>query len=168
MQLVVVLTEDQHYQALQFARQINLRMAVSAGKANAPLLAEATRWLSDVWDTVEEALDKARQRGLDASRALMTEVSRKVDEMVALGAAWLDDVLTVVRERLSEYLRRAIQDALRIVQKSIMIGDRELKLARVTVTNSIKVSASVKASLLEVCEFVGEGQMELAAEYSSD
>ena len=167
MLLVVVLRDDQHYQALKAARQIDLRIAVSAGKANAPLIADATRWLSEIWDSVEETLASARKRGLEASRMFMAEVSRKVDEMVTLSTSWVDDVLTVIRERLSSYLRHAIQEALRIVQNTIIVGERELKLDRVTLSNSIKVSASVKASLLEVCEFIGEGQIELSAEYSA-
>lgn len=166
MQLIAVLTEQNHYAALERARQISVTKSLPTDRANALLSADASQWLGEIWDHVEIALDRALKRGMEAARPVLEQVGELVDKVVALGAAWVDDVLTTVRERLALYQREAIQQALNGVQQSVSIGERTFEIDRVVVAQSVKVSASVKASLTEVCEFVGEGQIEMSAEYA--
>ena len=165
MQVLVSITQDQHYRALEAARRIDISVAFVRGKANAPLNAEAAKWLNSIWDRAEEALEHALTRGLAAARASIEQVSAKVSELLTLSAGWVDDLLEIVRSRLSIYFQEAFKAALGTVQKSVVVGGQEFPISEVTLTYSLKLSSSVEASLTKVCEFVAEGQIQLAAKY---
>jgi len=165
MQVLAVLTVQHHESALAQARRIGLSALLSADRANAPLSADATHWLNEIWDQIELAVDRAMKRGLQAAQPILARVNELVDEVLGLGSAWVDEVLLTVRTRLSVYLRSAIEQALTLVQQSVVIGGQSFRIDRVVLSHTISLSSSIKASLTEVCEFVGEGQIELSAEY---
>jgi hypothetical protein len=166
MQVLAVFTENNHYAALERARQISVTAILPSDKAAALLSADASNWLNDIWDQVEIAIGTAAKRGLDAARSALDRVNDMVDQVLGLGMAWVDDVVAVVRARLSEYLKAAVQQALKAVQSTVVVGEQSFKIDRVVLAHSISLSTSVKGSLTEICEFVGEGQFELSAEYA--
>jgi hypothetical protein len=166
MSLLGAITLEQHEHALEMARVIGLPLQPIAGRALAPLGADAAKWLNDLWDRVEETLERAVSRGLDAAREGIEGVNKEIDRLFALGKAWVDDVVSVVRARLSEYLRQAMNGALNAVQETIQVNGQELRIEKLDLKYSVKMSASIKGSLLEVCEFVSGGEIELSAHYS--
>jgi hypothetical protein len=166
MQVLAVFTEQNHFAALESARKITVTGLLPADKANALSGIDATTWLNRIWDKAESALGLAVKRGLDAARDFVAAVDQLVDEAIGLGKAWVDDMLTVVRARIAEYMKAMVDRALSLVQSKIMVGGAPFAIDRVSIAQTVSLSTSVKLSLTEACEFVGEGQMEVSAEYA--
>ena len=58
-----------------------------------------------------------------------------------------------------------VDGALSLVRPQLDIGGNLFALSRVSISHTLKMTGSIKASLEEVCELISEGQIELGAEY---
>ena len=166
MQVLAVFTEQNHYAALEAARILTVVGFLPADKANALSGVDATIWLNKIWDKAEAALGLAVKRGMAAARGLVAVVDQLVDEALGLGKVWVDDMLTVVRARIAEYMKSMVNGALSMVQSKIVVGGAPFAIDRVAIAQTVSLSTSVKLSLTEACEFVGEGEMQISAEYA--
>lgn len=167
MDLVIVISDDVHRAALRQARSVGQDVSLPAGRLNAPLDNEANRWISEIWDVVEGAIQKAYREGMEAARPLIDRASEMFSGLAGTAAKQAQDIRTVIAERLNTYMTGAIDGALGRVRPSLSVGGRALKLQRVTVEQRINMSGSLKASLSEICAFVAEGELSLSAEYGS-
>jgi hypothetical protein len=162
MNLLIVVSDDVHRTALLKARKVGNELTLPAGLLNAPLDDDASTWISNIWDVVESAIQRAYREGMAAAQPLIDQASIMLTNLTQKAK----EVRTVISERLNVYLQSAIDGALQRVRAGLSIGGSELKLQRVTVEQRINMSGSVKASLAEVCAFVAEGSISLSAEYS--
>jgi hypothetical protein len=75
------------------------------------------------------------------------------------------DLKEVIRQRLQQFLVSIVDGALALVRPQLDIGGNLFALSSVSISHTLKMTGSIKASLEEVCELVSEGQIEVGAEY---
>lgn len=165
MIVAAVVTEKVHSDALKLARAVGGESPLPVGVLNAPLDVECSEWINRLWDLAEGALSKAYRDGVAAARPLIERISAQFSDMAAAVGARLDDIRSVILERLNTYLQASIDGALKRVRASVNVGGVEFKLAKVSVEQKIALSGSLKASLEELCEFVADGEIKLGTDY---
>jgi len=167
MLMTANVTESVHLAALRNARQIGKEKPLPAGVLNAPLDNESTTWVNRIWDTVEMALKRAYREGMATARPLIEQAGDLMKEAAETVKSAIADVRAVVMERLNAYLKSAVDGALEQVRPFVNVGGAMLKLRTVTLEQKVTLSGSLKASLEEICEFVAEGEINLATEYGA-
>ena len=168
MDILIVAGDDVHTAALEQARLVRVGKTKTASVLNAPLDADASKWIGDIWDDIETALECAYREGMNAAKPLIDKAVAKSQELVQFAFRGAEAVRATIAERLNTYLQALIDGALRLVRPSISVGGRALRLVKVTVEQQINLSGSLKASLTEACELVAEGELSFSAEYSAD
>ena len=168
MKLLVFVSDKVHTEALRQARALGKQQPLPAHVLSAPLDDETDIWINRIWDTVEGALRCAHREGIEAAQPLIEKVSGLMTELTSNLAKRVEDVRVVVTKRLHSYFHTIIDDALQHVRPTISVGGNELKMTSVTVEQRINVSGSLKGSIVEICEFLAEGEISLSAEYSAN
>lgn len=165
MDMLVIIDEDIHATALATARQADRRPATAGGKLHAALDDEEEDWFSRIWDATEAAILEARDKGKSAAR----EFIRQATELATAAAKALGERYRSVRariaRRLDAYVQTLVDAALARMRPILSVGDRELPVARIAVSQKLLLSGSAKASLEEVCAFVAEGELSVSVEY---
>jgi len=167
MLMTIGVTESIHLAALRSAREVGRDKPLPAGLLNAPLDDDSRTWIDDIWDKAETALKRAYKDGMAAARPYIDKATALLGQAAEAVGKAIGDVHAVVMERLNRYLKDAIDGALAQVRPFVSIGGEMLRLRKVTLEQKVTLSGSVKASLEEICEFVAEGEVNLATEYGS-
>ena len=162
---MVMIASDVHTAAIREARAVGGQTLLDSNFLNAPLGDDAENWVTRIWDETEVALRTAYQQGMEAARPLIDKISILTQELISKLGQRADGVRAVIVARLSTYIQKTIDGALQRVRPMITVGGKELGMTSVTIEQKITLSGSLKASLHEVCEFVAEGEISLAAEY---
>ncbi len=77
-----------------------------------------------------------------------------------------EEIRIAVSAKLSSYVQTVIDGALSQVRSTMTVGEQTLHMSSVTIDQKITLSGSLKFALQEVCEFVAQGEIALAAEYA--
>jgi len=167
MQLFAIVDNEIFEDSISLARNAGFDQKFGTGAMHAPMSAELDYWVNKIWDVTESTLRLARDAGAGAIAGQLEKLSigwAEVNEKFKQGA---ERVRAAIIARLNDFLRRLIEGALSRVQSSIKIGDREIAISGVTIEQKLKLGGSLKASLEEICEFIGEGEISLAANYGT-
>lgn len=167
MELLITVNDDLLTSALRKAREMGKGTPLPSDLMNAMLDDETSGYIARIWDDVEAALGRAYREGVHAARPFIEKVSVHLAEVGSKLAKHADEVRRIISARLNTCLQEIIDGALQRVRPVISVGGGELKIASVTIEQTIKLSGSLKASLEEVCEFVAEGEIALSAEYGT-
>ncbi len=165
MQVVIIADDAVFRTALQAAREIGRAPEGAPGAMYSAMPDEEKSWVERLWGKVEHALNLARLHGRQAAQEAIDSVSLDLAELgETLGHA-AAAVRDAVIARVAGFVRMVIQGLLSRVESVVKVGDRDLPIRTVSIEQKVKMSGSLKASLEEICEFVAEGELSLAAEY---
>jgi len=167
MELLVVVSDDIHWVALEAARKIGTVVPLPAHALHAPLNDEAKKWIEKIWDAAEGALGHARRVGVETARPFIEKVEALTVEAGKVLAKHAEDIRTAIAARLNKYVEGVIDSALQRVRPTMTIGGQELRVIRVILEQRLMFSGSLKASLEGICEFVAERELSLSVEYGT-
>jgi len=166
MKLLAVVNEQVHQDAMAAARRVGTDQVASVKGLHTVQMDEVMRWVNRLWDPIEEAIAKACREGIVMARPMIDALNEQLTELYTNVSKQAKEVRSIIAERLNVYLLEVIDGALGRVRASINVGGQQLAIKNVTVEQSLKISNSLKMSLSEICEFVAEGEITLAAEYA--
>ena len=110
----------------------------------------------------------ARNKGNSAAADLIRRATDLATEASKALKQRYDSVKSRIAQKLNDYVQAVIDGALGRIRPMLSVGGRDLRVVKITMEQRLMISGSVKASLEEVCEFVAEGELTLAAEYGTD
>jgi F0F1-type ATP synthase membrane subunit b/b' len=165
MQAIAMAHREDFDAALEAARSVGKGGEV-VGLA-APLGAALRGRLSDAWDHIESALQRAWSRGGEIAREAAEAATVKVQEIVDAAGAEARALHEAILAKLYSYLSELIDRALARVRGSVMVADQNLTLEGVELAQTITLTGALKASIQEVISFTAQGQIVVTARYAA-
>jgi hypothetical protein len=132
--------------------------------ANASLLGR----LDAVWESIETALRKGYKFGTEAARDALTNAIAQAEQLIAEAGAFANDCQQTLLEKLQLFVKGFISSAMQRVPESIPIAGREFRISKVTCTQKLVLTGSLKVNLTEVFSLASNGELELAVDYEVD
>lgn len=133
----------------------------------APLEGSVLGRVAEAWDAIDSALRDAYWRGIQAAQAAVDVAVARAEELVAAAGRKAEDVQAALLARLQTYLQTLVDEALAQVRDTITAGNRTLALTSVSLSQTIALSGSLKASIQEVASMTGTGELVVSAEYGA-
>jgi hypothetical protein len=135
---------------------------------NAPLDGVLSGRVEDAWDKIRDALTHAYEQGKDGARSVLDEAQAAVDSVMASAGSRAREVASALRAKLRSYVATFIDEMLKQVRPSILVGADSLRLSEVHLTQKVVLSGSLKASLTEAFELTSNGEFQVEATYRFD
>lgn len=164
----IIIDEDILDAALAEARTVGALGGLAVKGLKAPLDPKQSNWVEQLWDTAEGAVHLAWEKGKQAASALLQKFEQQLVAMGAAIGAGAASVRSAVMQRLNRFFTSVVENAIERFQPHVTIAGKQVLLRSVTVEQKLKMSASLKSSLEEMCEFAAEGELTVAAEYGTD
>lgn len=165
MNMVTIISSAIHEEALREAGRQDQQIAVKWMDLNTPLSDDVLSWANRIWDQVDSAIRKAWSLGYEASHDFIAAACKLYDEAAADLKDLIEQVSAFIVERLDDYVRRVVNGAVRRFQSEIVIGERKLRIATITVEQKLKMSSSLEFSLHQICKFAADGELTVGARY---
>ena len=164
---IIVIDEELLDTALESAGRAGRAGGLAVRGLNAPLDSSQTTWTERLWDTAQGAVRVAWEKGKEAAKELLERFHVQLQELGGTIGETASRVRRVISERFNQLFASLVGGALERFQPKITVASRDIMLRSVTIEQSLKMSASLKTSLEELCEFVAEGELTVSAEYGT-
>lgn len=135
---------------------------------NATVNASLLGRLDSVWDSIESALRKGYKFGTEAARDALTSAIGQAEQLIAEAGAFANDCQQTLLEKLQLFVKGFINSAMQRVPESISIAGREFRISKVTCTQKLVLTGSIKVNLTEVFSLASSGELQLAVDYQLD
>jgi hypothetical protein len=132
---------------------------------SAPLDGSLLGKISEVWESVERALREAFIHGMDYAREALDQAVSSAENLIKNAGVRAKDVHQALLAKLQEYLSRLVDAALSQVRRIIEVGDIQLELDALEVSQRISLTGSIKASLTEIVALTSAGELTVGASY---
>lgn len=166
MAIIILVSEETHFRALRAARQVGREYPTTSEGANALLASRVREAAEKVWKLCESAVLKACTDGMESARQVIDSAVAAFNQVAGEVEGRVKELNSILIDRLNEYFRNAVDDALRGIRHSLDLGEKHVVFQSVTIEHTIKLGGSLKASLTEACQLVAEGAVSLAVEYA--
>jgi hypothetical protein len=153
-------------EALDAARDQSFDGRSYAG-LEAPLAGGLIGKIAEAWESIERALRDAYVHGTEYARAALDKAVMTSESLIQSAGPRARDVHQAILEKIRSYLTRFVDEALSQVRKTIRVGDAELQLETVEVSQSVSLAGSIQASLTQIVALTSEGQLTVSASYKS-
>jgi hypothetical protein len=131
----------------------------------APLDGGLLGQISEVWESVERALRDAYVQGREYSRQALDTAISSAERLIQSAGARARDVHQALLGKIQTYVSGLIDTALSQVRRIVQVGDTQLELDALEVSQSVSLTGSIKASLSEIVALTSEGQLTVSASY---
>ena len=121
--------------------------------------------IAEVWESVENALRDAFIHGTEYARQALDKAVSSADALMRSVGARAKDVHQALLAKVQAYLARFVDAALAQVRSTIEVGGGRLELDGLEVSQSISLSGSIKASLIELVALTADGNLTVTARY---
>ena len=134
---------------------------------NAPLDGVLLGRVEEAWEAVRNALDRAFIHGVESVQSLVESTSAKVDQLLLEAGRRADDVAIALREKIRHYLEALVDQLLKQMKQSIKVGEKELHVNAVSMSQKIVIGGSLKASLTDAISMTSSGEITVNVNYSA-
>lgn len=151
--------------ALESARQVGVRGDVIGG-LGAPLDGALAGRLGEVWDGIEGALKRAFRFGVDKARELRDSAIATAEAAIEAAGRSGDDLRLALLTRMQVFSQELLRGALARVDATVDVGDVQLELTSLEVSQKLIVTGSLKVSISELVALSGGGELVVGAHYA--
>ena len=123
--------------------------------------------ISEVWESVEQALRDAFVHGMDYARAALDKAVSNADSLIQNAGVRAKDVHQALLSKVQAYLSRLVDAALSQVRKIVEVGGTQLQLDALEVSQRISLTGSIKASFTELVALTSAGELTVSASYKA-
>lgn len=132
---------------------------------SAPLDGILNGRVSEVWESVETALRDAFIHGKEYSRQALDTAVTRAEQFIQGAGNRAKDVRQALLAKIQAYLSQFVDAALSQVRGTVKVGEAELELDALEISQSVSLTGSIKASLSEIVGLTSEGQLSVTASY---
>jgi hypothetical protein len=134
---------------------------------SAPLDGSWLGKISEVWESVEQALRDAFVDGVEHSRDALDKAVSRAQSLIQGAGARARDVQEALLEKIQAYLSRLVDAALSQVRRIVEVGGIQLELDELELNQKVSLSGSVKAALTEIVALTADGELTVTASYKT-
>ena len=116
---------------------------------SAPLDGSLVGKVAEVWESVEQALRDAFVNGMEHARPALDKAVSSAKSLIHGAGARAKDVHQALLAKIQTYLARLVDAAISQVRRVIEVGNTQLELKGLEVSQRISLTGSLKASLTE-------------------
>jgi hypothetical protein len=137
------------------------------GRAGAPNLTAAKRWIDSIWNTITLAVKDVAAKGNAVIQTWVDNVQTEVRQMFTELGDTASDVIDYIKHELAELQRRLCEAAIGLLPATLKIRDKEVPINDVTVDYEIQIESGIEASVACALKMVASGKMTVSAKYAS-
>ena len=134
---------------------------------SAPLDGSLLGKISEVWESVEQALRDAFVYGTDHAREALDKAVSSAQNLIQGAGSRAKDVQQALLAKTQAYLSRLVDAALSQVRRIVEVGDTQLELDALEVSQRVSLTGSVKAALTEIIALTSAGELTVTASYKT-
>ena len=160
----ITLDLKSHLDALHFAESIDAQKMdpTIAGKAG---LDQLSKHIAPIWEEIRIAIESSVASGEAFVEDLWQSTSNGLKMAAESAAVSVSDLSEVLRQRLLAYIKHIEDTLLENISGVITVGGIEMTLQNVDIQKTVKLSSSLKASLVAAVSFAAGGEMSIKANY---
>ena len=163
MNLVIVTGRETFESALAQARTTPRALTGMA----APVAGKLGGMIAEAWDAIEGALRAAFLWGKERAGEAIDAAIRITEELAARAGeevrAFHDELIS----RLRRYENAFVENTLKQVRSTLLVGESVLALENIEVAQKIVVGGSLKATITELCAFTTSAESTIVTRYIS-
>lgn len=163
MHISVIADRRDFEQALKAVR--DLSEGASNTNLNAASDAGLLGRLDGVWDSIVSALRRGYEFGSDIAHSLLEEAIVEAEKLIAEAGNRARDVHEALLEKLQVFVQNFTTNVLKRISTTIAVGDLTYAIAKVTCTQKMVMTGSIKLNLTEVFALTSSGELQVAVDY---
>jgi hypothetical protein len=132
---------------------------------SAPLDGSLLGKIAEVWESVEQALRDAFVHGMERGQATLDKAVSSAESLIQGAGARAKDVHQALLAKIQTYLARLVDAAISQVRRIVEVGDTQLELDGLEVSQRISLTGSIKAALTEIVALTSTGELTVTASY---
>jgi hypothetical protein len=164
MNITVIGDQQDFEQAIKAARKVD--ESKTSTNLNAIADAGLLGRLDGVWDTIETALREGYRFGRDLAKGALDMAIEKAEQLIKEAGTRAREIHAALLQKLQTFVKTFITNALARVPTTISIGERNYNITKVTCTQKLVMTGSIKVNITEVFSIASNGELEVAVDYS--
>jgi hypothetical protein len=132
---------------------------------SAPLDGSLLGKIAEVWESVEQALRDGFVHGMEHARSALGKAVSSAESLIQGAGARAKDVHQALLAKIQTYLARLVDAAISQVRRIVEVGNIQLELDELEVSQRISLTGSIKASLTEIVALTSAGELTVTASY---
>jgi len=121
--------------------------------------------IDSVWDDILTALRKGYEFGSEKARDLLNQAITHAEQLLLEAGSRARDVQDALLQKLQVWVQDFISSALKRVPTAIALGDLTYNITKVTCTQKLVMTGSIKMNLTEVFALTSNGELQVAVDY---
>jgi hypothetical protein len=119
------------------------------------------------WAAIDAALREAYRFGHEMARDALELAIAEAEQLVSEAGDRARDLRELLLQRLQVFVHKFVTGALALVPTEVNVGDKIYTIEKLSYTQKVLVTGSIKVSVMEVSSLTSEGEMAVSVDYTT-